>query len=179
MGAIPPRQFGPVDNLVGACATFSTTTVRPVADAALAEATQLAGNSDQLSLRFAVMLAHIACELHTEETLKRLFDLRADKELCELILPEETDVKSLANPRVRRIYTKLTGDNPAQAAWWTDWIKSRKDRHRIAHSGGYITAAEVNTAIRVAGQSMQHVYDKSQAAIVKYRKEHSKDSRSL
>jgi hypothetical protein len=115
--------------------------------------------------QFAVVFAHAACELHTEFELIRMLDRRPDKVLSQLVLPEEHEIKSLANARVRRVYVALTGDNPEDAGWWAEWCRSRRDRHAVAHSGAQMGRAQADAAIDVADQYIKHVTEKVEAAL--------------
>jgi hypothetical protein len=81
--------------------------------------------------QFAVVFAHAACELHTEGELIRLLAPRQDRLLADLVLPDDRDTKTLANGKVCRVYTALTGDNPSTAEWWAAWQTSRKDRQKV------------------------------------------------
>jgi hypothetical protein len=122
-----------------------------------------------------VVFAHAACELHTESELIRLVAARPDKTLGELVLPSEREVKTLANPQVRRIYSALTGDHPAGskepkrpcADWWEQWNTSRKDRHNVAHKGAQMTEAQAAAAIDVADRYIKHLTEKVETALVR------------
>ena len=122
--------------------------------------------------QFAVVFAHAACELHTEGELIRLLEVFSDKLLADLVLPDEDDLKSLANPRVRRVYSRLTDDYPGgsrdsqrpAADWWAEWLASRKDRHAVAHKGAQMTRAQADAAIAVADRYITHVTEKVEAA---------------
>jgi hypothetical protein len=58
----------------------------------------------------------------------------------------------------------LTGDSPEHAAWWADWNVSRQARHRVAHKGAPVAPEEVETALRVAEQYINHVTEKMEEA---------------
>jgi hypothetical protein len=84
----------------------------------LAHARVLAAKTEGEFHQVAVVLAHAACELHTEWALNKLLDARPDKTLVDLVLPANRDVTSLETDRSRRVYSALTGDNPTEAEWW-------------------------------------------------------------
>lgn len=119
-----------------------------------------------------MVFAHAACELHTEGELIRLLALRSDRLLCDLVMPSEREIKSLANPYVMELYCALTDDYPAgrkdpkqaQAEWWAEWCASRKDRHQVAHKGAQMSRPQADLAISVADRYTAHVRAKVEAA---------------
>jgi hypothetical protein len=123
----------------------------------IAHARNLATEAKGEYHQIAVVFAHAACELHTEWALNQLLDARPDKTLVGLVLPAERDVTSLDNPRIRRVYFALTGDNPTEADWWTEWMESLQDRHDVAHRGRQMTRAKAYQAIALADRYIKHV----------------------
>lgn len=123
----------------------------------LALARSLAAKSDADLYRGIVVIAHAACEVHTDYYLQQLLDLRTDKVLAKLVAPDENEIKSLAIDDIYEIYVELTGDHARSAQWWGQWKVSRKDRHRAAHRGEQMTAAEVTRAIDYAQRYMDHM----------------------
>jgi hypothetical protein len=117
--------------------------------------------------QFAVLFAHAACELHTEGELIRLLAPRKDRDLVELVLPGETEVKGLDKGRIQSLYLKLTGDNPTQATWWGAWKASRKDRHAVAHKGEQMTAQQSAAALDACDKYIKHVTEKVEALLRK------------
>jgi hypothetical protein len=131
----------------------------------LAHARTLAARPEGEYHQFAVVFAHAACELHTEWALNRLLDARPDKVLVELVLPADRDVTSLETKRTRRVYSKLTKDNPTEADWWDAWLASRQDRHDVAHKGAPMTREKAENAIASASRYIEHVTEKVEAAV--------------
>jgi hypothetical protein len=88
---------------------------------------QMLGRARDLSVgsdsdrQLAVIFAHSACELHTEQIMKELVRHRAPA-LADVIFKLLGLGVHLENSRVRKVYSALTGDDPApkekQAEWW-------------------------------------------------------------
>lgn len=133
----------------------------------LAHARTLAVRTEGEFHQMAVVFAHAACELHTEWGINQLLNARPDKTLTALVLPAERDVASLDNRRVRRVYSALTGDNPTESDWWTEWMESRQDRHDVAHKGAQMIRAKADKAIALADRYIKHLTDKVEAALKK------------
>jgi|HubBroStandDraft_4_1064222.scaffolds.fasta_scaffold02598_4 hypothetical protein len=130
----------------------------------LAHARTLAVRTEGEYHQMAVVFAHAACELHTEWAINQLLAARPDKTLAALVLPAERDVMSLETPRIRRVYSALTGDNPTESDWWQEWLESRQDRHDVAHRGAQMTRAKADKAIDLADRYIKHVTGKVEAA---------------
>jgi hypothetical protein len=131
----------------------------------LAHARALATRTEGEYHQIAVVFAHAACELHTEWAINQLLNARPDKTLADLVLPAERDVTILETPRIRRVYSALTGDNPTESNWWNDWLDSRQDRHDVAHRGAQMTQDKARKAIALADCYITHVTQKVEAAL--------------
>jgi hypothetical protein len=49
---------------------------------------------------------------------------------------------NLANPRIRKLYTALTGDDLANAPFWQAFKASAERRNKIVHSSVAVTKAD-------------------------------------
>jgi hypothetical protein len=131
----------------------------------LAHARELSTKQDGQSQQFAVVFAHAACDLHTEWGINQLLDIRPDKTLVDLVRSSEVDqAASVDTPRIHRMYSGLTGDNPTKAVWWKDWLQSRQDRHDVAHRGKPMDQARAQKAVAVADSYLKHVTEQVEAA---------------
>lgn len=108
--------------------------------------------------QFAVVLAQAACELRTEDAVIEITRHRKSEALGEAVL-EFVTTTSLGDDRLRGVFKALTGDNPATATWWADWIKSRKLRHDVAHKGVSVTPQQTTIAIESAAAYIAHLTD--------------------
>ena len=112
--------------------------------------------------QFAVILAHAACELATEETVNNLLRRRAESSR-EAVLLDLKRGATLDDPKVRQLYGALAQDYPAgqpehgvaPAAWWQVWKASLDLRHAVAHNGRQVTKAQA----RGCAESCRHYID--------------------
>ena len=81
---------------------------------------------------------------------------RKTEALGDAVLKFVTTV-SLGDGRLRRVFTALTGDNPADTTWWADWTKSRGLRHDVAHGGASVTPEQATLAIDSAAAYIAHL----------------------
>jgi hypothetical protein len=96
---------------------------------------------DDGEFAIAVVVAHIACEIATERSLTEAFTVKGIPHLEEAV----TDLFSgnnLANKRIRKLYTALTGDQIEKAAFWEQFKKSASRRNDIAHSSVTVTVTK-------------------------------------
>src|SRR5271167_463088 len=89
----------------------------PMAQNLLAQARQ---EIVRTNFQFAVILAQAACELCTEAAIIQLMDLHKVDYLTDAVL-DKRDSKSLDNPRLRKLFTALTRDDPTKEPWWSGW----------------------------------------------------------
>jgi hypothetical protein len=106
--------------------------------------------------QFAVVLSQAACELRTEDAIIELMRHRKVPFLSDALL-NIFATTSLADERLCSVYCALSGDDPKQATWWSDWKKSRALRHDVAHAGKMITPAEAAFCIKSADAFVAHV----------------------
>ena len=127
------------------------------ADQLLTQASELVG-SEGADYRMAVILAHAACDLETEDALNTLIGLREIDDLRDALFDAMGAPQiSLHNDRVRGLYTALSEDNPTTAPWWSQWRDSIKRRNEVAHKGTEVTRAEAAASVEVARSYCEHV----------------------
>lgn len=137
----------------------SVVLLKPVYRFLLAQARDLVSAQQY---QFAVILAHAACELATEETLNNLLRGRAEF-TRETVLSDLKRGATLDDPKVRDLYGALAQDYPAgqpecgvaPAAWWQIWKASLDLRHEVAHNGRQVTRAQA----RGCAESCRHYID--------------------
>jgi hypothetical protein len=147
LGAIPFQMTVQPTSLVAVLTPFS--------HSLLARARTLATEGQY---PFAVVLAQAACELRTEDAFIELMRHRKVEALGEAMLGI-VETTSLANPRLRKVFIALTGEDPAQVPWWSDWHKSRQLRHDVAHSGATVTPQQATKAIDTAATFIAYITD--------------------
>jgi hypothetical protein len=106
--------------------------------------------------QFAVVLAQAACELRAEDAIIELMRHRKCEYLSDAVLGI-VDTTSFGNERLRKVFAALTGDDPAQAPWWSGWMKARKLRHDVAHGGEHVTPDKAVSCIDSAAAFIDHI----------------------
>jgi hypothetical protein len=136
--------------------------VTPIAHHLLAFARQKATEGEY---QIAVVLAHAACEWHTESALGSLIKLKGAELLGDVAMSFIGDSITLSDRRVRKLYGALTGDYPAghpdpktaAAAWWPEWVMGRELRHAVAHRGKQVTQPMADAAIASVDAYIAHI----------------------
>src|SRR5687767_8786389 len=84
---------------------------------------------------FAVIAAHTAVEVYMEIKLTKLIEWRKVGDLGDVILDDLLRSYSPADPRVRALWTTLTGDMLTKQEWWSDFQRHLTRRNEIVHHG--------------------------------------------
>jgi hypothetical protein len=111
---------------------------------------------DEGEFAIAVVVAHIACEIATERCLTEAFAAKGIPDLEDSV----TDFfsgSSLANDRIRKLYTALTGDEVEKAPFWQKFKESAVRRNKIAHSSVTVTKAEAEASYMAAKDLVAHL----------------------
>ena len=118
--------------------------------------------SDGIEYRIAVVLAHAACDLQTEEAIGELVAIRDVEYLREAMLM--TRKVNLGDERARRVYQALSGDSPwllvngvRRAPWWDDWTTCAEKRDRVAHRGENVTVEEADASVKACKSYVNHL----------------------
>jgi hypothetical protein len=134
--------------------------VTPIAHHLLAFARQKLTEGEY---QIAVVLAHAACEWHTEWALDSLIKLKGAELLGEVTMSLIGDSITLADRRVRKLYGALTGDYPAgqpglaPAPWWSEWAEGRELRHAVAHKGKQVTQPPAEAVVALVDAYIAHI----------------------
>jgi len=142
----------------------------PYADILLAQAREyLHGKKED---NFAIILAHMACEIETELSLTSLIQSRGGDPLLGTLLWKTVGIPMhLEGERVYRIYSNLSSDYPKghksllAADWWETWKASHKVRNNIVHGKANALAGQAATAIEVSATYVKHVREKTELAV--------------
>jgi hypothetical protein len=91
----------------------------------------------------------MACEIATERSLAEAF---ATKKLQYLEAPVDDLINgyNLANDRIRKLYTALTGDEVQTASFWQKFKESAQLRNNIIHGGTIVGKAKAEAAYDAA-----------------------------
>lgn len=165
--AAQPR---PVDRLlVPPAGSIEMVGIPPVlshaANQLLTQAREVMKDTREEQWRFAVVLAHAACDLRTEQAISDLIKWKNVEYLRDAL--QKTRRGNLSNGGVRKVYAALSGDSPwrqpketgepPQAPWWQAWTTSYEVRCRVAHAGAPVTRQEAEKSIDVCEKYVLHL----------------------
>lgn len=114
------------------------------------------GLIDDGQFSIAVVVSHMACEIATERSLSESFAKKGIQYLEEPVV----DILSgynLANNRIRKLYTALTGDEIQNQPFWKRYTESAKRRNRIIHQGVIVGKAEAEESFKAASDLISHL----------------------
>ena len=115
----------------------------------------LARNDDKLC-GLATIVAHLACEVAIERSLSDSFARKEIRSLEETVA-DVLNGYSLANDKVRRLYTSLTGDEIQEQPFWDNFIRSAKRRDNIIRKGLIVGRTDAEETIKAAGDFLDHL----------------------
>jgi hypothetical protein len=110
---------------------------------------------DQDQFTIAVVVAHMACEVATEQMLSQSFSTKGLEYLKDSVT-EFLNGYSLLNNRNRKFYVALTGDEVHKAAFWSKFKESAKRRNKIMHEGLTVDKAEAEESYKAADDLLLH-----------------------
>ena len=64
---------------------------------------------------------------------------------------------NLANNRIRKLYTALTGDEIQNQPFWQKYAESATRRNRIIHQGATVGKAEAEESLKTASDLVRHL----------------------
>ena len=104
----------------------------------------------------SVVVSHMACEIATERSLSESFTKKGIQYLQEPVL-DFLNGYNLANKRVRKLYTALTGDEIQKQAFWKRYTDSAERRNRIMHQGAAAARDEAEESLKAASDLVSHL----------------------
>ena len=88
----------------------------------------------------SVVFSQIAAEIAADACLSRLID-RTESPTMKAWLKDQLKINTnLANDNVRKMYSALSGDSIADAAWWSQYKEHTRLRNNVAHEGQPVSA---------------------------------------
>lgn len=111
---------------------------------------------DEGQFSIAVVVAHMACEIATERSLSESFNRKGLKYLEEPIY-EFLNGYNLANDKIRKLYTALTGDEIQKQPFWEKFKNSARCRNHIVHEGITVKKAEAENSFEAARDLITHL----------------------
>jgi hypothetical protein len=104
----------------------------------------------------ALVMAHMACEIYTEQVIVLAFQKRGFAELQDSVM-DLFSTHSLANDRLRKLYLALTRDPIAQTSFWSRFKASSQLRNEAVHHGARVSVDQARDACAVAREFVAHV----------------------
>lgn len=104
----------------------------------------------------AVVVSHMACEIAVERSLSESFAKKGIQDLKEPVV-DLLNGYSLANEKIRKLYTALTGDEIQQKPFWPKFTESAKRRNHIIHQGKIVGKVEAENSFSAATDFVAHL----------------------
>jgi hypothetical protein len=104
----------------------------------------------------AVVTAHMACEIVTEQAIAAAFNRRGLGDLEEVVTAWFQS-NNLANDRIRDVYVALTGDRIQDAPFWGRFTASSKLRNHAVHRGKLVSPQEAKDCCTVVREVIAHL----------------------
>jgi hypothetical protein len=130
-----------------------TATLATYSEACLATAERLVSAGDY---GIAVVVVHMACEIAVERGLSAAFSARGIGDLEESI-DELLPGYNLANPRVLRLFTALTGRDVQHQPFWQAFKEPAKRRNEVVHRGRIMKKPDADASVQTARQLVTFV----------------------
>jgi hypothetical protein len=111
---------------------------------------------DQGQFNISIVVAHMACELATEASLSNAFASKRIKYL-QASVTGFLNGYNLANERIRRLYTALTGDAVQNTPFWKSFTQSAKRRNNIIHRGMIVQKSDAENSYKAANEFLVHL----------------------
>jgi len=114
----------------------------------------LLGKNDDKLCGLATILAHLACEVAVERTLSDAFARKGIQSLEETVADNGYN---LANDKVRKLYSSLTGDEIQERPFWGGFLRSAKRRDNVTRKGLIVGRTDAEESIAAATDFLAHL----------------------
>jgi hypothetical protein len=111
---------------------------------------------DDDEFAIAVVVAHIACEIAAERSLSEAFVAKGIPYLEDAVT-EFLNGYNLANDKIRKLYTALTGVEVEKTTFWPQFKESASRRNKIVHSTITVTKPEAEESYSAAKSLVAHL----------------------
>ena len=112
-------------------------------------------NDDKLC-GIATIVAHLACEVATEQSLSDSFARKGIQSLEETVA-DLLNGYNLANERVRKLYSSLTGDEIQDQPFWGTFVRSAKRRDSIIRKGLIVGRSDAEESFKAANDFLARI----------------------
>jgi hypothetical protein len=110
---------------------------------------------DQGQCSIAVVVAHMVCEVATEEKLSEAFTSKGLQYLKESVMAFVNGY-NLATERIRNLYVALTGDEVHKRVFWSQFKDSAERRNHIMHKGLSIDKPAAEKSYKAVDDLLTH-----------------------
>jgi hypothetical protein len=111
---------------------------------------------EQGQFSIAVVVAHMACEVATEEKLSKAFTEKGLQYLKEPVIAFLNGY-NLATQRIRNLYVALTGDEVHNAPFWSQFTESATRRNGIIHKGLTVDKSAAEKSYKAVADLLTHL----------------------
>ncbi len=112
-------------------------------------------NDDKLC-GIATIVAHVACEIAVERILSDSFARKGIQSLEESVA-DFLNGYSLANDKILRLYTSMTGDAIQEQPFWEIFLRSAKRRDHIIRKGLIVGRKDAEESFKAANDFLSHI----------------------
>lgn len=116
----------------------------------------LLGKKDDKLCGLATIMAHLACEVAIERTLSDAFARKGIQSLEETVA-DILNGYNLANDKVRKLYSSLTGDEIQERPFWGGFLRSAKRRDNVIRKGLIVGRTDAEESITAASDFLAHL----------------------
>ena len=116
----------------------------------------LLGKNDDKLCGLATIVAHLACEVAIERSLSDAFARRGIQSFEDPVV-DILNGYNIANDKVRKLFTSLTGDEFEEQPFWGNFIGSAKRRDNIIRKGLIVGRPDAEESIKAASDFLDHL----------------------
>ncbi len=114
------------------------------------------GLIDSQEFSIAVVVAHMAAEIAVERSLSRAYEINGLSHLGEAI-GEFLNGYNLANEKIRKLFTAVTGNAVYQESFWQAFIASARRRNSIVHGSKTADKQEATASLSAVTELVEHL----------------------
>jgi hypothetical protein len=118
----------------------------------------LLGKKDDKLFGLATIVAHLACEVAVERFFSDFFARKGIQSLEETVA-DALNGYNLANDKVSKLFTSLTGDEIQRQPFWAAFVRSAKRRDNIIRKELIVGRADAEESIKAANDFLAHLTD--------------------
>jgi hypothetical protein len=114
------------------------------------------GKNDDKLCGLATIVAHLSCEVAVERSFSDIFARKGIQSFEETVA-DALNGYNLANDKVSKLYTSLTGDEIQERPFWAAFVRSAKRRDNVVRKGLIVGRADAEESIKAASDFLAHL----------------------